>query len=54
MLNVKKLQQWSDEAFNAGKEIEAMKRVTLHCNASSLLVPIFVYKLDSFWLILWQ
>ncbi len=26
----KKLKQWSDEAFNAGKEIEAMKRLTLH------------------------
>jgi hypothetical protein len=26
----------SDEAFNAGKEIEAMKRLTLHCIASSL------------------
>jgi hypothetical protein len=32
----KKLKQWSDEAFNAGKEIEAMKRLTLHCIASSL------------------
>ncbi len=26
----KKLKQWSDKAFNAGKEIEAMKRLTLH------------------------
>jgi uncharacterized membrane protein len=26
----KKLKRWSDEAFNAGKEIEAMKRLTLH------------------------
>jgi hypothetical protein len=26
----------SDEAFNAGKEIEAMKRLTLHRIASSL------------------
>ncbi len=32
----KKLMQWSDEAFNAGKEIEAMKRLTLHRIASSL------------------
>jgi hypothetical protein len=32
----KKLEQWSDEAFNAGKEIEAMKRLTLHRIASSL------------------
>ncbi len=32
----KKLKQWSDEAFNAGKEIEAMKRLTLHRIASSL------------------
>ncbi len=30
----KKLKQWSDEAFNAGKEIEAMKRLTLHCITS--------------------
>jgi hypothetical protein len=26
----------SDEAFNAGKEIEAMNRLTLHRSASSL------------------
>ncbi len=32
----KKLKQWSDEAFNAGKEIEAMKHLTLHRIASSL------------------
>ncbi len=32
----KKLKQWSNEAFNAGKEIEAMKRLTLHRIASSL------------------
>ncbi len=33
----KKLKQWSDdEAFNAGKEIEAMKRLTLLRIASSL------------------
>ncbi len=32
----KKFKQWSDEAFNAGKEIEAMKRLTLHRLASSL------------------
>ncbi len=32
----RKLKQWSDEAFNAGKEIEAMKRLTLHRIASSL------------------
>jgi hypothetical protein len=44
----KKLMQWSDEALNAGKEIEAMKRLTLHRIASSLhrfiapvLLPIF-------------
>ncbi len=37
----KKLKQWSDEAFNAGKETEAMKRLTLHRIASSLLVPSF-------------
>jgi hypothetical protein len=27
--------------FNAGKEIEAMKRLTLHVIASSLLLPSF-------------
>ncbi len=32
----KKSKQWSDEAFNAGKESEAMKRLTLHRIASSL------------------
>jgi hypothetical protein len=32
----KKLKQWSNEAFNAGKETEAMKRLTLHRIASSL------------------
>ncbi len=32
----KKLKQWSDEAFNAGKETEAMKRLTLHRIASAL------------------
>jgi hypothetical protein len=32
----------SDEEFNAGKEIEAMKRLTLHCLiASLLLLPSF-------------
>jgi hypothetical protein len=31
----------SDEAFNAGKEIEAMNRLTLHRIASSLLLPSF-------------
>jgi uncharacterized membrane protein len=30
----KKLKQWSNEAFNAGKETEAMKRLTLHRIAS--------------------
>ncbi len=25
-----KFKQWSDETFNAGKETEAMKRLTLH------------------------
>jgi hypothetical protein len=39
----KKLKQWSDEAFNIGKEIKAMKRLTLHRIASSLLVLSFVY-----------
>ncbi len=33
----------SDEAFNAGKEIEAMKRLMLHRIASSLLLPSFGY-----------
>ncbi len=37
----KKLKQWSDEAFNVGTEIEAMKRLTLHRIASSLLLPSF-------------
>jgi hypothetical protein len=32
----KKFKQWSDEAFNAGKKSEAMKRLTLHRIASSL------------------
>jgi hypothetical protein len=31
-----KLEQRNDEAFNAGKEIEVMKRLTLHHIASSL------------------
>ncbi len=31
----------SDEAFKARKEIKAMKRLTLHCISSSLLVPSF-------------
>ncbi len=39
----KKLKQWSDEVFNAGKEIEAMKRLRLHRIASLLLVPSFGY-----------
>jgi hypothetical protein len=30
------LKQCSDEAFNAGKEIEAMKHLTLHHTVSSL------------------
>jgi hypothetical protein len=30
------IKQRSDEAFNAGKEIDAMKRLTLHRIASSL------------------
>ncbi len=33
----KKLKQWSDEAFNSGKESEGMKRVTLHRIASLLV-----------------
>ncbi len=38
----KKLKRWSDEVFNASKEIEVMKRLTLHCFiASSLLLPSF-------------
>ncbi len=41
----KKLKQWSDEAFNAGKEIEAMKRLTLHRIASSLLLSSFAYSI---------
>jgi hypothetical protein len=37
-----KLKQHSDEASNAGKEIEAMKRLTLHrFIASSLQLPSF-------------
>jgi hypothetical protein len=32
-----------DEAFNTGKESEAMKRLTLHRIASSLLVSSFAY-----------
>jgi hypothetical protein len=31
-----KIKKWSDDAFNAGKEIEAMKRLTLHSITSSL------------------
>ncbi len=50
----KKLKQWSDEAFNASKEIEAMKRLTLHriasslhgFMASSLLVPSFEWNMQ--------
>ncbi len=47
----KKLKQSSDEAFNAGKKSEAMKRLTLHRIASSLLVPSFaqmVYSAELF------
>jgi hypothetical protein len=40
----KNLKQWSDEAFNTGKEVEVMKRLTLHCIASSLLLPSFAHK----------
>jgi hypothetical protein len=29
LITEKKIKQWSDEAFNAGKEIEAMKRLML-------------------------
>jgi hypothetical protein len=32
----KNLKQSSNEAFNSSKEIEAMKRLTPHCIASSL------------------
>jgi hypothetical protein len=36
-----------DEAIIAGKEIEVMKRLTLHLIASSLLVPSFAsYRLN--------
>jgi hypothetical protein len=37
----KKLKQWSNEAFNIGKEIEVMKRLTLDRIVSSLLLPSF-------------
>ncbi len=37
----KKLKQCSNEAFNAGKEIEAMKRLTLHRITALLLLPSF-------------
>jgi hypothetical protein len=37
----KKIKAIKDEAFNAGKEIEATKPLTLHHIASSLLVPSF-------------
>ncbi len=40
----KKLKRRSDEAFNAGKDIEEMKRLTLHCIASSLLLPSFGHR----------
>ncbi len=36
LTTAKKLKQWSKKAFNAGKEIEAMKRLTVHHIASSL------------------
>jgi hypothetical protein len=35
-LIMKKTKQQSDEAFNAGKEIEAMMRLTLQCFIASL------------------
>jgi hypothetical protein len=48
----KKLEQWSNETFNAGKEIEAMKRLMLHCIASKLyrflvLVPSFAHLMQN-------
>jgi hypothetical protein len=42
----------SNEAFNAGKEIEAMKRLMLYCIASSLLLPSFGPTQWSFALVL--
>ncbi len=42
----KKFNQWSNEAFNAGKEIEAMKRLTFHRIAS--LLHRFITLLPSF------
>ncbi len=30
LITAEKFKQWSDEAFNSGKEIEAIKRLTLH------------------------
>jgi hypothetical protein len=35
------LKQQSDEAYNADKEIEAMKHLMLHHIAAALLVPSF-------------
>ncbi len=44
----KKLKQWNDKAFNTGKEIEAMKRLTLHPIASSFYSPaLFLSNLQS-------
>jgi hypothetical protein len=51
---IQAMKQWSYEAFNAGKEIEAMKHLMLHRIASSLLLPSFgcnlrkFYKLEAF------
>jgi hypothetical protein len=43
----KKLKQRSNEAFNAGKEIEAMKRLTLHRIAS--LLHRFIASIAQLW-----
>ncbi len=44
---IKVFKQQSDEAFNSGKEIEAMKHLMFHSIASSLLVPSFGEKIVS-------
>jgi hypothetical protein len=36
----KKLKQWTNEVFNAGKEIEAMKWLTLHRSLHRLIASI--------------
>ncbi len=44
---IKVFKQQSDEAFNSGKEIEAMKHLMFHRIASSLLVLSFGEKIVS-------